>query len=201
MKSCTDIEAELSALIDGESDPAAALEVLDHVTRCTSCSAFYGELRSVQSTLDQVMDAPQRKAAPAAAQPTERASRRHRRRRFTLDFMPRWAWGIAGAAAMALIWLGTDLQVPQGEVNPAIGGEVVIQLGESSGTMSDGQFVAMVSELLRADNRYRDEMYRVLDEIREEEVPGESRFASRNEESVTERFGENAFALQPQLLN
>ena len=44
MKGCEYYEVEISALLDGESDPARAVEILDHVTRCPSCRQFYQEV-------------------------------------------------------------------------------------------------------------------------------------------------------------
>jgi hypothetical protein len=53
-------------------------------------------------------------------------------------------------------------------------GEIVIRLEEDKGRMSDERFVAIVSELLRADRRYQNQMYAVLDEVTQNLASGES---------------------------
>ena len=54
MKRCNEYEVELSAMLDGESDPATAVMLMDHISQCESCREFYRELRSFQSLVDDL---------------------------------------------------------------------------------------------------------------------------------------------------
>ena len=54
MIECRDYELEISALLDGESDPSTAMELLEHVGTCRSCATFVGDVRAVQSKIDRV---------------------------------------------------------------------------------------------------------------------------------------------------
>lgn len=154
MKTCTDHEVELSALLDGESDPATAVKLLDHVTACTSCSAFFRRLRSFQIRVNEIPTAsPERAVAPPV-----------RQRWYAHGVMPRWAWGMAGAfVVMAGLWMAFVFDPAASSGFPAQA--QVIRLGEDKGRMDDERFVELASEILRAEKRYRDQMYIVLNEI------------------------------------
>ena len=53
MKTCNEIDAIMTAYVDGEVDPAAAAAVRDHLAECPSCR----ERASVESTARQVLHA------------------------------------------------------------------------------------------------------------------------------------------------
>lgn len=170
MKRCKEYEVELSALIDGESDPATAIELLDHMIQCASCSEFYRELRSFQSLVDDMSpeSVPQSVAAPA---------RRERRPRW-LGAAPRWAWGVAAVLIVAVgaigLWVAGPFE-PSSDSGPGPTEEgMVIQLGEDSGDMDEQRFVELAAELLRADSRYQQEMYQILGQVGQTAERGES---------------------------
>ncbi len=170
MRQCNDYEIELSALLDGESDPATALMLVEHVASCSSCGSFVRELRSAQELVDLLPVDAKTAPEPTVVLPIER---KHRR---LLGLRPQWAVGFAAAAILIVsLWFGSDLE-PQAGLNDLRGGELVIRLEENKGRMSDERFIALVSELLRADRRYQSEMYAVLDEITQQPTSGESRF-------------------------
>jgi len=170
MKHCSDYEIEFSALLDGESSPAMALKLVEHVASCSSCSAFVRDLRSTQDFVDGLQMVPDFEPEPVATIPT------FRKRQRALWLRPQWAIGLAALLiATVSIWFGADLGAPSGLTNDMRDGELVIRLEENKGRMSDERFVALVSELLQADRRYQNEMYVVLDEITNNRSAGESR--------------------------
>ena len=69
MKRCEEYEVELSAMLDGESDPATAVEMMDHICQCSSCRDFYKELRSFQSLVDGLSPAPAELPVPESPTP------------------------------------------------------------------------------------------------------------------------------------
>ena len=170
MNRCSDYEIELSALVDGESDPATALKLIEHVAACSSCSAFVRELRSTQDIVDSLQLAPEPDPEPVDVLPIEL------RRRRVFGLRPQWAIGIAAMLIVTVgVWLGSGVSAPLGFTNDLRDGELVIRLEEDKGRMSDERFVALVSELLRADRRYQNEMFLVLNELSNNGASGESR--------------------------
>jgi hypothetical protein len=178
MTHCNDYEIELSALLDGESSPAMALKLVEHVASCSACSTFVCELRNTQAFVDGLQVVPDSEPEPKAPLPIERKSTR------ILRLRPQWAIGLAALLILTVsFWFGTDTGVPSGFTNDLRDGELVIRLEEDKGRMSNERFVALVSELLRADRRYQNEMYMVLDEITQNGVSGESRISTGAAES------------------
>ena len=169
---CNDYEIELSALLDGESNPAMALKLVEHVASCSSCSTFVCELRSTQAFVDSLQMVPNSEPEPKAPLPVERKSTR------VLRLRPQWAIGLAALLIVTVsLWFGTDIGSPLALTNDLRDGELTIRLEENKGRMSDERFVVLVSELLRADRRYQNEMYVVLDELTHNRLSGESRSA------------------------
>jgi len=181
MRNCCDYEIELSALFDGESNQAMALKLVEHVAACSSCSSFVRDLSGTQAIIDSLLVDNQPEAGAATTPTLEKKRLR------VLGLRPQWAIGIAAALILTVsIWFGTAVGTPFGLTNDMRDGELVIHLEEDKGRMSDERFVALVSELLRADRRYQDEMYVVLDEITQTRSSGESRSVRRSD-----RTGEN----------
>jgi hypothetical protein len=170
MRHCRDYEIELSALLDGESDPAMALTLVEHVAECSDCSSYVRELSSSQKILDSLQIAPANVADSAVTVSPKR------KRSYVFGLRPQWAVGIAAALVLAVsVWFGNDFGTSAGLTNDLRDGELVIRLEEDKGRMSEERFVAMVSELLRADRRFQNEMYVVLDEITFNRESGELR--------------------------
>ena len=170
MRHCSDYEIELSALIDGESNPAMALKLVEHVASCSSCSTFVRELRSTQAFVDSLQVMPDSEPEPVATVPIEGQHQR------VLWMRPQWAVGLAALLIVTVsLCFGTNIGAPGGLTNDMRDGELVIRLEENKGRMSEERFVALVSELLQADRRYQNEMYVVLDEITHNRSSGESR--------------------------
>ena len=161
MRECSEHQQEISALLDGEGDPTKVLDVMEHVASCPSCGAFVREVRVMQAALDEVY--PVEAPLPDCDEdvlPLERPRRSRAR--------VRWAWGLAAAlvASLGLPLLFNSVTSGTPGV-PSPDQQVVIRLGEDGDAMTDERFVAMVTQLLRADPVYRNEMFSVLTTIRE----------------------------------
>lgn len=161
MNACERHQMEISALLDGESTPAAAIRVLDHLTACPSCRSFYGEVRGFHDLVSDLRDAWD--AGDAGDAGNAGAARRPRSRllRWTAA-APRWTWGLAAVLALAVGWWGVARFGPP--VGPAGAGTapVTIELGGDAGRMDDARFVEMTRELLQADRRYHRMMLGLL---------------------------------------
>ncbi len=185
MKRCEEYEVELSAMLDGESDPATAVGLMDHVCQCSSCRDFFQELRSFQSLVDDM--SPALAERPALEGPAARSSQEPRRRWFGwLGAAPRWAWAAAAVVIVAIgLWAaGTGVVTDQRGVD--IGeGVVTIELESDELSVDDERFIELASEILSADRRYQHQMYVILDQVRQNTEPGESPFdgeVAENEE-------------------
>ena len=172
MIECRDYQLEISALLDGESDPATALELLEHVAACRSCGDAVREFRAAQVKIDRAF-------APAEPVPTEVVPLRRRGR----GPGRHWAWGMAATIAMAVGgYVAIDNVRSQGPTGTSGDGEIVVRLGADPGAMSDDRFFELTTELLRADRSYRDQMYSVLETVR----TGGPQEGERVTEGVTE---------------
>ena len=194
MKRCEEYAVELSAMLDGESDPATAVGLMDHVCQCSSCRDFYQELRSFQSLVDDM--SPALAARPALESPTARGLREPRRRWFGwLGAAPRWAWATAAVVVAIGLWAaGTGVLTDQPEVDISAG-VVTIELESDELSVDDERFIQLASEILSADRRYQHQMYVILDQVRQNTEPGESPFdgeVAENEERG--EYGGNSFA-------
>lgn len=172
MIECRDYQLEISALLDGESDPATALELLDHVATCRSCGDAVREFRAAQAKIDRAF-APARPIPPEVV-PLPRRGRAP---------LHRWAWGLAATIVVAV---GGYVAMDNVGANESTGtrgdAEIVVRLGADPGAMDDDRFIELTTELLRADRSYRDQMYSVLHAVRIG-VPQEG---ARSPEPVTE---------------
>ena len=170
MNRCSDYQIEISALVDGESDPAMALKLVEHIAECSDCSTFVRELRATQKLIDAIPTIPETDSH--AGEVVALKTRRPR----VLGLKPQWALGIAALLVITVsVLFSNGVGTTAGLTNDIRDGELVIRLEENKGRMSEERFVAMVSELLRADRRFQNEMYVVLDEITQNRESGESR--------------------------
>ena len=177
MIECRDYELEISALLDGESDPSTAMELLEHVGTCRSCATFVGDVRAVQSKIDRVY---------VVAGPVFTEGSPPRRDR-SIGPMPRWAWAMAATVVITVGGsIALDAAYSNGAVNTLEDGEIVVRLEEDRGAMTEDRFIELTTELLRADRIFRDEMYSVLDAVRSGE--------SVSERTMTEGMSESAEA-------
>jgi hypothetical protein len=176
MKRCDEYEVELSAMLDGESDPATAVELIDHMCQCASCRDFYQELRSFQSVVDEMT--PALAERPALDSPTARELREPKRHGFGwISTPPRWAWAPAVVLIIAIGLWAAGSGILTEEPGVKIGdGIVTIELQSDELSVDDERFVELASEILSADKRYQYQMYVILDQVRQSTEPGESPF-------------------------
>lgn len=198
MSGCEHIQIELSALLDGESDPGTALEIVDHVAGCEECRTFWRELRAGQETLDRLAAAGPLPTATTAADDDAIVPLPARRGVATGSRVPQWAWGLAAVLLLAIGLGAIGLMDRAYRDRTPLPGELLsIQLEEDKDGMNELRFVEMTTELLRSDRRYHDKMYEILDRLRPPESPGESprrvaTLRSSRRETSEETFGATA---------
>jgi hypothetical protein len=168
MERCEENQMTISAYLDGEATREEMLPVLDHLIACAECRAFYHEARQLDDLCDQL-----RRSCEEPAHP-------HPLRAFLgrLLMPPAWAWGAAAAVVIAIGMWGGGLWRPEQAVAPpatppSLERPVRVTLGEERGAMTDDRFLELTLELLRADTRYRQEMYAVLNEVELRDLSGE----------------------------
>jgi hypothetical protein len=191
MNTCEDIEILASAFVDDELGRDETVGLLDHLAVCDSCRLFYRQSRALGEALS---------GSPAPAVLTESAWRRIEARAQRRSALP--AWGLRAAAGIVvalLLWQVSQLRLPPLEESkptdvafhdraPAEepgAGPIEVNLEDSKGTMSDGRFIELTSEVLRADRRYHVAMLQVLTEV------NEATGIARVSEESTSREGES----------
>ena len=178
---CQDYEIELSALSDGESDPKMAMRLVEHVAECSECASFVKKLRSTQDAVEL--------AFPELGSSFQIPKDNKPSSRFGVSKVPKWAWGLAaGWLVAAGLWF-SYADTPESRAAADMrDGEMVIRLEEDKGLMTDERFVALMTELLRADRRYQSQMLDVLDELHNDHESGESGYlTTMSDATYTER--------------
>ncbi len=193
MSDCETYEMSISALVDGELPKEELLPTLDHLAACPGCQAFYRDLRSLAAALPGEADGATFFSSASGEAPEEVWRRIEAA---TAPALPRtgrsqpWVMRLAAAVLLvASLWgaLATISALsPQGE-------PIEVTLGEDRGRMTEERFVDLTVELLRADSRYRQEMFQVLTTVVErdgrQETPADDDLPrpERNDESRSER--------------
>jgi predicted anti-sigma-YlaC factor YlaD len=187
MNECEHIEIELSAIADGAGEPAAWVEVLDHLAVCASCRDFYRQVR----TLDALAGAASRPVAleaPAGVwERVEASSGLAAVLPFTRRPAVRWALRVAATVLVALgLWAAGMLRLPS-VLTVRDGMEVT--MGADSGHMTDARFVELAVSVLKADRKYREKMLEILAAVDTAPPAGEDRRgALRQAVATTDRL-------------
>lgn len=139
---CLVVEERLSALLDGELEPAVAAEALEHAFGCPSCRAFFLAAKRLQAL-----------AAESGANANPRASVE------TAPLAPaaRRVRPFLRAAALVAIGLGGGWMVARLPAGSA--GRTTVT---GAASMTEQRFVALASELMAADPKYQRTMLQVL---------------------------------------
>lgn len=196
MSACERHEIELSALLDGESSPQAAIQAADHLAECAACRKFYRRLRAFQAQVDELpAGALRRGQQPQSV-----------RRRSRLDAVPARGWPLA---AILILALGLIAYSAGGHRDApplaALDQPLIIQLEQNKGQMSDLRFVEVTTELLQADRRYHRMMFEILQRLQDRQPP-EGKLAllarTRGEDRPRERGDEiRGGSRQPNVAN
>jgi len=169
---CAEAEERLSAFLDGELAPGAAVPALEHAFGCPACRAFFAAARRLQELAPALGGEPV--AEPSAAEPAADRLWERIRAESGLDRAPQRprlapaAW--LRAAALVALGLGggylyATLAGPAATPSPAAGGAsaVVVAADAQPGVaMDERRFVALAEELLAADRKYQRTMLQVL---------------------------------------
>ena len=166
MRVCETNELMISAMLDGVADKREMLRTMDHLAACSGCRGFYQRSRALDKRLDEVrLDAGE---LPMPGDLWERiateANLVEPARIRRLKTVARGALLAAAALVFAFtlpFWFGPASPEPQG----FDGVEVVLE--SNRGTMTDRRFVMLAKELLESDRRYHQQLYRIMDDLRE----------------------------------
>lgn len=155
MKSCESYEIHISALIDGETNRADTLAILDHMPGCASCQRFYRDCRQLQDVADEMplsIDV-QRESESASLLPviTRLPHRTH------------FVW--AAAAGIALLFVAAGMWLRPAVSTSVDSNSHVIDLSvqKPSVPMDDSQFMEISVALLHAEPRYQRSMIEILE--------------------------------------
>lgn len=167
-QNCESWALEISALVDGELEAEAILEVVDHLTRCAACREFYRQARVLAQgvvTVDPRRHAPAPELWTAIAKASSTtvpvAQQTVGPRRPTLV-------ALAAAAVLAIgayFLLKPVSPAPSAPVAVATQMPREIVLGGGAEAMTDQRFVELTTELLEADPRYRRELRSILQQV------------------------------------
>lgn len=161
MSDCEICEMSISALVDGELPTEELLTTLDHLAECSSCQAFYRDVRALAAATGNLRP-------PASASAPEEAAPEEIWRRIEAAAAPALSktgrprpWAMRLAAAILLVAGLWGALAAVRSLRPA-GEPIEITLEEDRGRMTEQRFVDLTVELLRADSRYHQEMFQVL---------------------------------------
>ncbi len=155
---CETASSALSALLDNELSHLERLEAVDHLAACANCRHFYRRARDLDGWMATLESDGQDEPVSETmwSRVTSATSKQEAR--------PSRIW-LSSLAAMTLLacslWLMQTLN-PSGPGAPAL---VELQLEEDRGQMTDQRFVALTTEVLRADRRYHHKMLEVMSTV------------------------------------
>ncbi len=163
---CEHLEAEVSALLDGELTATQSLTVVDHLLSCDRCRAFYRGGRSLARALDSAQLASRDATLPddlwqrieaAARIPKEGGSA-------VVRFAVPWWRALVQVAAVCLIAVGGWWFGHQSTQLPKLPDDGIVRVAVEGnrGAMDDNRFLRLTTELLQADRQYHLKMHQIL---------------------------------------
>ncbi len=169
MSNCERFEMQISALIDEELSPREAKQLIDHLLDCQACQQFYREAGTLQQLTEDMTLAAELDGSPVVVP---------EQKRFILSFptLPgrRLVWGAAASVAILACLIAEQvIPDPTGFFGAREAVAQTITLGEDSGKMTDGRFVELTTEILKADSDYQHMMYDLLDQVQRSEYVDE----------------------------
>ncbi len=187
---CESYETLISTWVDEGLEHGGQRELLDHLVRCPACRGFYADARALEGLVALAgSGATGEEPAPEIWQ---RIRSRTEDRESSGESWPSWAWRAAAAlligAALAFAPWPTSSSLERS------GEQVEVILEEDRGLMTEGRFVELAAELLRADRRYHFAMQEVMDKVIDDQwepegVTSEGHFeeSAKDEEAEDEK--------------
>jgi negative regulator of sigma E activity len=178
------LEADLSALVDGELEPARLLAVIDRLVEEPRSRDFYRRARALDGLVEATEPLPRSEAPHEVWQ---RIASSTGQAPATLPFRARagsrpWSKLLAPVAAAAAVVLAISLGIWMNSERPRVAArdqhaDVALEtsditIGGREGQMTDERFLAIATEILEADRRYRREMAEIIDLV-ESALPSE----------------------------
>lgn len=167
---CERYEILASTSMDEALDRDEQQELLDHVVRCESCREFFVDARALEglSVMTGARAATEEPSPEIWAQIESRAADGDQRR---TGGMPAWAWRAAAAlllgAALAFVpW-------PAAPTNDLNARQMDVVLEGDRGDMTEGRFLQLTGEILRADRRFHFAMQEVMEKVIDHEWDSE----------------------------
>lgn len=160
------IEANISALIDGELSRDDLLKSIDMILENGDARRFYNEARALESLVSRHRETdPMHEELPNGLwDKIEKEYRQPEAKVVRLGGVFTKVWAAAAAILIAVgIWAGV-WQLPQATALPQ---PVNITLSENKGEMTEKRFVELASELLQADRSYHRKMLEVMQTVTE----------------------------------
>ena len=162
---CETYEILISTCIDEGVERDEQRELLDHLVRCPACREFYTESRALEGLV--VLAGEGTASEPPPAELWGRIERRASKSPARAESWPSWGW-----RAAAVLLLGAALAFVPWPAARSAGGtarQMEIVLEADKGDMTDGRFLQLAAEVLRADRRYHFAMQEVMDKVVDEE--------------------------------
>jgi hypothetical protein len=164
MKHCERFEEHLSAWLDDELERADQVEWIDHLVRCSACREFTIQARSLDGLIATV------RPPRDAVEPSPDLWNKIQSTTTAASIAPApasslWYAGLRAAAVLVLsVGLGALFMSGPETANTGYD-PAEIRLGENSGGMDDSRFMQLTTEVLRADPRYHDALYKVMEQV------------------------------------
>jgi hypothetical protein len=162
---CETYEILISTFLDEAIDRDEQRELLDHLVRCPACRELYAEGRALEGLVALASE------GSVAQHPSpglwDRIESRASEPPAKSEGSLKWAW-----RAAAIVLLGVALAFapwPDSRSDEISGRQMEIVLEQDRGDMTDGRFLQLAAEILRADRRYHFAMREVMDKVVDDE--------------------------------
>jgi hypothetical protein len=171
---CETYEVLISTWMDEGLERDGQRHLFDHFVRCRDCRDFYRDARALEGLVGAVApetaltEEPSPRVWEEIASSTAPVPAPEPR----VLGLPAWA-----ARAAAVLVMGIALALvpwPESPRPERAANQLELVLEENRGSMTEGRFVELAAELLRADRRYHFAMQEVMEKVIDDEWSAES---------------------------